>query len=152
MDKDLNTLISGIRKSNTPLASAFGLDAPLPYSSVRRKLEIKRRKDIFHKLEVRQKCSAGKKRKQRTRALIKVRVKRWRERGNAFKERVEYYSNLEKSYWYYLKRKYGTKRILTLEEFDTHIAPVYTPGKSRIERIDKSRKDFFLDNIRVVNE
>lgn len=149
---DLNILLEDLTRSNRQASVLFGLDAPLPYSSVRRKLELKRRRDVFRKALLRDKQKRRIASKKRRRELIKLRVQKYRARGNSFVEKARYYESLEKSYWYYLKRKYGTKRILTLEEFEEHIAPHYLPGTSVLERIDKQRKDFFLDNIRVVND
>lgn len=149
---DLNTQLEKLRSINTPIVQAFGLDAPLPYSSVRRKLELKRRQDVFKKALVRKKISAGIRRMYKRREGTKLRTRAWRERGAGFTERVAYYESLEKSRWYYLKRRYGLSKILTLEEFEEHIAPRYTEGVSKLIRKDKSRKDFFLDNIEVLND
>lgn len=124
----------------------------LPYSSVRRKAELKRRKDVFRKLLLRKKQSDRIKRKYRTREEVRLRTAEWRARGASFREKIEYYDSLEKSYWYYLKKKYGISKILSLEEFEEHIAPRYKPGFNVLARRDKSRKDWFLDNIKVLSK
>jgi hypothetical protein len=139
-------------KATKLTALVYNLDAPLPYSSVRRKLEIKRRLDVFRKAEIRRKQSERLKRKFKRRKTQTSLVRRRRAEGYAFIEKVRYYDSLEQSYWNYLKKKYGKGKILSPEEFEEHIAPRFIPGKSKIVRKDKSRKDFFLDNIEVVNE
>ena len=138
-----------ISKAAKLAALVYNLDAPLPYSSVRRKLEIKRRLDVFRKAETRRKKSEKLKRKFKRRKTQTALVRRRRAEGYAFVEKVRYYDRLEQSYWHYLKKKYGKSRILSLEEFEEHIAPRFTPGKSKLTRKDKSRKDFFLDNIEI---
>jgi hypothetical protein len=147
---DINHLISGLNKNNLLVTDVFGLGRPLPHSSVRRKAELKRREDIFRKQLQRKKQSARIKRKLKIRQDTKGRVRKCRQGEYGFKERVAYYDSLERSYWYYLKRKYGIKNILSLEEFEEHIAPRFKPGFNILSRKDKSRKDWFLDNIEVL--
>lgn len=132
-------------------ALVYNLDAPLPYSSVRRKIEIKRRLDVFRKAEIRRKQSERLKRKFKRRKNQTLLVRRLRAEGYDFVEKVRYYDRLDQSYWYYLKKKYGLSKILTLEEFEEHIAPRFTRGISKLVRKDKSRRDLFLDNIEVLD-
>lgn len=146
---DINNLISGLNKNNHLVQDVFGLGRPLPHSSVRRKAELKRREDIFRKQLQRKKQSARLKRKHKIRRNTRSRVRKCREGDYGFKERVAYYDSLERSYWYYLKRKYGRSKILSLEEFEEHIAPYHRVGVNIIARRDKSRKDWFLDNVEV---
>jgi hypothetical protein len=148
---DINTLISGLNKNNLLVTDVFGLGRPLPHSSVRRKAELKRREDIFRKQLQRKKQSARLKRKQKIKVDTRKRTRKCRQGEYGFKERLSYYDSLEKSYWYYLKRKYGIKNILSLEEFEEHIAPYHEVGRNIIARRDKSRRDWFLDNIEVLH-
>lgn len=147
---DINLLINSLNSGNNRITDVFGLGRPLPISSVRRKAELKRREDIFRKQLLRKKQSARLKRKYKKRLDTKDRVRKCRQGEYGFTERVAYYESLEKSYWYYLRRKYGKTKILSLEEFEEHIAPRHKPGFNFITRKDKSRKDWFLDNIEVV--
>lgn len=147
---DINLLINSLNSGNSRITDVFGLGRPLPHSSVRRKAELKRREDIFRKQLQRKKQSARIKRKQKIRQDTRKRTQKCRQGEYGFKERVAYYDSLERSYWYYLKRKYGIKNILSLEEFEEHIAPRHKAGLNFITRKDKSRKDWFLDNIEIV--
>lgn len=148
---DVNTLISNLTKDNTLVKQLFGVDAPLPYSSVRRKAELKRREDIFRKQLLRKKQSERIKRKYLRREKTRLKTQKCRRGNYGYLEKINYYESLEKSYWYYLRKKYGKHRILSLEEFEEHIAPRYKPGFNILARRDKSRNDWFLDNIEVVN-
>lgn len=148
---DINELLSGITKDNLLVKQLYQLDAPLPYSSVRRKAELKRREDIFRKQLLRKKKSERIRRKNLRKLKTRLKVQKCRRGTYGYLERINYYDSLEKSYWYYLKKKYGTKQILTLEEFEEHIAPRFRPGIDILARRDKSRNDWFLDNIEVVN-
>ena len=147
---DLNSLLNSLIKDNLLVQDVFGLGRPLPHSSVRRKAELKRREDIFRKQLQRTKQSARIKRKHKIRLDTRKRTQKCRQGEYGFTERLAYYDSLERSYWYYLKRKYGIKNILSLEEFEEHIAPGHKPGFNFITRKDKSRRDWFLDNIQVV--
>jgi hypothetical protein len=149
---DINLLINSLNSGNNRIKDVFGLGRPLPHSSVRRKAELKRREDIFRKQLLRKKQSARIKRKHKIRLDTRKRTRKCREGDYGFKERVAYYDSLERSYWYYLKRKYGISKILSLKEFEEHVKPIHIPGKDKIGRKDKTRKDFFLDNIYIYRD
>jgi hypothetical protein len=136
---------------NTIIAKLFQIEEqPLPFSSVRRKMEIKRREDVYKKYLTREKRKRSLARKKKDLALARIRNKRYRDtKLDKFKVSVKYYEDCERSHWFYLYRRYGKANILTLEEFEEHIAPFFVRGKHWIMRKDLSRKDFFLDNIHL---
>lgn len=159
---NIDELLKKLQEEARPASLFFGLSGDTEDIQYRR---FRTHKSFLQRLRRQKERKAKKERKKR-----RARFLRFRYRGYIFVERQRYYDRLEQSYWWYLKQKYGKSRVLSLEEFDTYVAPHYDkrprcgasgsegeagflpkdPGL-RLARIDtKTRKDFFLDNIQVV--
>ena len=141
----IDLLLEKLQNEARPASLFFGLSGDTKDIQYRR---FRTHKSFLQRLR-RQKERAAKKRRKKRRAEFL----RFRYRGYIFVERARYYDRLEQSYWWYLKQKYGKSKVLTLEEFDTYVAPNYDQNDKslRLARIDtKTRKDFFLDNIQVL--
>lgn len=141
---DLDLLLEKLQNEARPASEFFGLSGDTRDIQYRR---FRTHKSYLQRLRRQKERNAKKRRKKRRAEFL-----RFRYRGYIFVERARYYERLEQSYWWYLKQKYGKGRVLTLQEFDTYVAPHYDsndPGL-RLARIDRTRKDFFLDNIQVL--
>lgn len=142
---NIDELLKKLQEEARPASLFFGLSGDTEDIQYRR---FRTHKSFLQRLRRQKERKAKKERKKR-----RARFLRFRYRGYIFVERQRYYDRLEQSYWWYLKQKYGKSRVLSLEEFDTYVAPHYDPKDPglRLARIDtKTRKDFFLDNIQVI--
>lgn len=141
---DLDRLLEELQNKARPASEFFGLSGDIEDIRYRR---YRTHKSYLQRLRRQKERSLKKRRKKRRAEFL-----RFRYRGYIFVERARYYERLEQSYWWYLKQKYGKGKVLTLEEFDTYVAPHYDSKDPslRLARIDRTRKDFFLDNIQVL--
>ena len=142
---NIDELLKKLQEEARPASLFFGLSGDTEDIQYRR---FRTHKSYLQRLRRQRERKAKKERKKR-----RARFLRFRYRGYIFVERARYYNRLEQSYWWYLKQKYGKGKVLTLEEFNTYVAPHYDQNDKslRLARIDtKTRKDFFLDNIQVL--